>query len=246
MGRISSPEVSEMTGHIVPGGEGRLLVRLVREQVLGLPLLRGEVPGSGFTARRVRRTARALRRRGVTRVLAQEDFPFWEEVEAQGLRPVETGELCRALAAPIALAALEADGVPPRLAAVALRGDRVTRSLREAALELCPVVRQLLVEVPAGGEDLRRTLRREFGLPAVEGGLGRQAHLTLCFSPPGGAGGGRIADLSGDWPALPEYRFGLAEGALPEDAAALPLLSALWQAGRLTAESIAVTAHFHT
>lgn len=246
MGRISSPEVSEMTGHIVPGGEGRLLVRLAREQVLGLPLLRGEVPGSGFTARRVRRTARALRRHGVTRVLAPEDFPFWEETAAQGLRPVETGELCRALAAPIALAALEADGVPPRLAAVALRGDRVTRSLREAALALCPAVRQLLVEVPAGGEALRQRLRREFGLPAVEGGPGRPAHLTLCFSPPGGMERGRIADLSGDWPALPEYRFGLAEGALPEDAAALPLLSALWQAGRLTAESIAVTAHFHT
>lgn len=233
-----------MTGHIVSGGEGRFLVRLAREQVLGLPLLRGEAPGSGFTARRVRRTARALRRRGVTRALAPEGFPFWEEAAAQGLRPVETGELCRALAAPIALAALAAEGVPLRRATVALRGERVTRRLWEAALTLCPVVRQLLVEVPAGGEDLRRTLRREFGLPAVEGAAGQRTDLTLCFSTPSGAAGGRVADLSGDAPALPEYRFGLAEGDLPPDAAALPLLSALWSAGRLAAGSVAVTAHF--
>ena len=234
-----------MTGHIVPGGEGRLLVRLVREQVLGLPLLRGEVPGSGFTARRVRRTARTLRRRGVTRVLAPEDFPFWGEAAAQGLRPVETGELCRALATPIALAALEADGVPPRLAAVALRGDRVTRSLREAALTLCPVVRQLLVEVPAGGEGLRQTLRREFGLPVVERPV-EGAHLSLWFSAPKEQPAGRTVDLSGDHPAPEGYCFRLAEKALPEDTAALPLLSALWSAGRMTTESMVVTAHFRT
>lgn len=234
-----------MTGHIVPGEENRFLVRLAREQVLGLPLLRGEAPGSGFTARRVRRTARVLRRRGAARVLAPEGFPFWREVLSQGLRPVETGELCRALAVPIVLAGLEAEEVPPRLATVTLRGDRVTRSLREAALVLCPKVRQLLVEVPAGGEELRRTLRREFGLPVVERPA-EPVHLTLCFSAPAGAAAGRSVDLSGDLPAPSGYRFRLADGELPADADALPLLSALWSSGRLEADRIAVTAHFHT
>ena len=246
MGRISSPEVSEMTGHIVPGGEGRLLVRLVRERLLGLPLLRGEVPGNRLTPGRVRRTARALRKQGAVHVLAPEDFPLWEEVLAQGLRPVETGELCRALAGPIAMAALAGDGVPLWEARVALWGDRVTRALRAAALELCPQVRQLLVEVPAGGEGLQRELSREFGLPVVEGGPGRGAHLTLFFAPARHGRGGRSVDLSGENPMLGDYRFRLREGILPDDAAALSLLAALWSSGRLERDGIAVEAYFHT
>ena len=235
-----------MTGHIVPGAGNRFLVRLSRERLLGLPLLRGEVPGRELTPRRVRRAARALRKAGVVRVMAPEGFPLWEEILVQGLRPVETGELCRTLAVPIALAALAGDGVPLRQASVALRGDRVTRALRAAALELCPLVRQLLVEVPAGGEGLQRELSREFGLPVVEGGPERRAHLTLCFSRPGGGERGRIADLSGETPGLEEYRFSLRDAALPGDAAALPLLSALWASGRLERDDIAVEAHFHT
>ena len=235
-----------MTGHIVPGAGNRFLVRLSRERLLGLPLLRAEVPGKSLTPRRVRRTARALRKAGVVRVLAPEEFPLWNEVLAQGLRPVETGELCRALAVPVTLAALAGDGVPLRQASVTLQGDRVTRALRAAAMELCPQVRQLLVEVPAGGAELQRELSREFGLPVVEGGPERQTHLTLCFSPSGRVGRGRIADLSGETPALAEYRFSLREGALPGDAAALPLLSALWASGRLERSDIAVSPHFHT
>lgn len=234
-----------MIGHIVPGEGNRFLVRLTREQVLGLPLLRGEAPEGALTPRRVRRTVRALRRRGVIRVLAPEGFPLWKEVCAQGVQPVETGELCRTLAVPIALAGLEAAGVPPRLATVVLRGDRVTRRLREAALELCPVVRQLLVEVPAGGEELRQMLRREFGLPVVEYQAG-EVHLTLCFSAPEGTGSGPKVDLSGDHPAPAGYHFRLAAAELPTDADALPLLSALWSAGRLATGDVAVTAHFHT
>ena len=223
-GRISCGEVNGMIGRLALGEERGLLVQIAPERLLGLPLLRGEPPGESFTARRVRRTARALRRRGVRR----------------GLEPVETGELCRALAAPIALAALEGLEIPPERASVALRGERVTRSLRAAALELCPRVRQLLVEVPAGGEELRRELRRTFGLPAVEPGAGRKAQLALCFSPPGGATGERL-DLSGPRPELAGFRFGLAEGALPPDVDALPLLAALWTAGRLSPGEMAVT-----
>ena len=235
-----------MTGHIVPGEENRFRVRLSGERLLGLPLLRGEVPGGSLTPRRVRRTARALRKRGVSRVLAPEDFPFWEEVLAQGLRPVATGELCRAMAVPIALAALEGEGILPQRASVTLRGERVTRALRTAALELCPKVRQLLVEVPAGGAQLQRELSREFGLPVVEAGRGCPVHLSLCFSPSSGVQSGRTADLSGEYPALEGYHFGLREGTLPENTAALPLLAALWSSGRLERDRIAVEAHFRT
>lgn len=244
--RISFPEVSVMTGHIVPGEGNRFLVRLSRERMLGLPLLRGEVPGRTMTPRQVRRTARALRRAGVTRLLAPEGFPFWEEAAGQGLRPVETGELCRALAVPIAMAALDGDGIPHERASVVLYGERVTRALRAAALELCPQVRQLLIEVPAGGERLQRELSWEFGLPVIEPAAVRSADLRLCFSSGGTDRIGREVDLSGDTPALGDYWFGLQEKTLPTDAAALSLLAALWNSGRLERDEITVKAHFRT
>ena len=56
----------------------------------------------------------------------------------------------------------------------------------------------------------------------------------------------KSADSYFDQQNLMDLRIVSTLGLTEEDAAALPLLSALWQAGRLTAESIAVTAHFHT
>lgn len=235
-----------MIGRVVTGEKGHFLVHLGGERILGLPLLRGTVPGGVPTAGRVRRTARALRRAGVVRVLAPEGFPLWGELLEQGLRPVETGELCRTLAVPMALAALSEDQIPPEQAVVVLRGSRVTRLLRTTALSLCPLVRQLLVEVPAGGAGLQEELRREFGLPAVENSPNRHPHLTLCFAPGSPGTGGRTVSLWGEHPKPNGFGFALRRGELPKDTEALPLLSALWESGRLEIDGIEVKAHFHT
>ena len=231
-----------MIGHILYGSPA-LWTRLERERVLGLPLLRALAPGGGAGA--VRRAARALRRRGIRRALAPPGFPDWAALEAQGVRPVETGELCRALAPAIALAGLEGLGIPRWEGVVALRGERATRALRQAALALCPQVKGVVVDVPAGGEALRRELRREHGLPALEDGPGRRAHLALHFSPAAGRGE-PVADLAGADPALEGFSFALEGAELPGGLAPLPLLSALWESGRLGLERVAVEAHFHS
>ena len=158
---------------------------------------------------------------------------------------METGDFCRALAPAIALAALKGMGIPPEQGVVVLRGERVTRALRLTALALCPRVKGVLVDAPSGGEALRRELRREYGVPALEDGPGRRAQLALHFSPATGRGE-RLADLSGPAPALADYHFGLEGEALPEDCEALPLLSALWESGRLGLGEVQVVAHFHS
>lgn len=231
-----------MMGQILYGPRG-LRTRLTREEALGLPLLRAQTAGQRPGA--VRRAARALRKQGVRRALAPPGFLDWELLEEQGIRPVETGDFCRALAPAIALAALKGMGIPPEQGVVVLRGERVTRALRLAALALCPRVKGVLVDAPSGGEALRRELRREYGVPALEDGPGRRAQLALHFSPAAGRGE-RLADLSGPAPALTDYHFGLEGEMLPEDCEDLPLLSALWESGRLGLGEVQVVAHFHS
>lgn len=231
-----------MMGQILYGPRG-LRTRLTREEALGLPLLRAQTAGQRPGA--VRRAARALRKQGVRRALAPPGFLDWELLEGQGIRPVETGDFCRALAPAIALAALKGMGIPPEQGVVVLRGERVTRALRLTALALCPRVKGVLVDAPSGGEALRRELRREYGVPALEDGPGRRAQLALHFSPAAGRGE-RLADLSGPAPALTDYHFGLEGEMLPEDCEALPLLSALWESGRLGLGEVQVVAHFHS
>ncbi len=155
-----------MMGQILYGPRG-LRTRLTREEALGLPLLRAQTAGRRPGA--VRRAARALRKQGVRRALVPPGFPDWELLEGQGIRPVETGDFCRALAPAIALAALKGMGIPPEQGVVVLRGERVTRALRLTALALCPRVKGVLVDAPSGGEALRRELRREYGVPALGG-----------------------------------------------------------------------------
>lgn len=234
-----------MIGHIVPGPGRAMRVRLFQTRVLEMPVLRAEAPGGMLKPRHARRAAQALRKKGVRRVLVPPDFPFWDEVARKGLQPVETGDFCRSLACPIALAALAGAGVRPQEAAVVFRGERVTRSMRMAALALCPQVKHLLIAAPAGGEALRAELRREYGVPALEDSPARRPDLSVLFTP-GSGRGEQIADLSGPAPALERFTFSTADGALPEDCEALPLLCALWETGRLDPAGITVFADFRT
>lgn len=245
VGAYPCAEVRMMIGHIVPGPGRALGLRLSIERALGLPLLRVETPGPEIKPRHTRRAARILRKKGVRRVLVPAEFPHWDILERHGLQGVETGEFCRALAAPIALAALKRDGVRPQMATVVLRGERVTRAMRTAALALCSRVKHLVISAPTGGEALRAELRQEFGIPALEDGPARRSDLGIHFSPAAGRGE-RTIDLAGPEPSVEGFSFSVERGEFPADCQTVPLLSALWESGRLDPAEIAVTAHFHT
>lgn len=231
-----------MLGYVgLTGEKGRKTV-VDRYEVLGLPLLRALVPGAGGRwerrlEQRVARAARRLREAGVCRVLTGPDFPYRGLLAAQGLREVDPGPLCRDMAAPLALAALERSGCAPERAVVALRGGRVSRPLFQAAAALCAHVRAVEVCVPGGGAALADYLRREYGLPVLEG---ERPDLTLEFSPAQGRGeGGTVLVLHGSAPELAGLSL-RPPRPVPAGFAPLPLTAALWEAGCLSGPPVIV------
>ena len=211
--------------------------------VWGMPALRAGVPAppglrEARLRRRTERAAAALARAGVRRVLAAEDFPCWPVLEAAGLRPVETEPFCQAMAVPLALAALRRARILRAQATVALAGQRVSRPLFAAAEALCPQVRRLVVDVPGEGEELAAWLREEYGAAVLPPGTA--ADVTACFGPAGGESGGAVLRLYGPAPQLDGLRLLPEEGTLPPGLALLPLLTLLWECGRLRPEQIRI------
>ena len=203
----------------------------------GLPVLRSEVDRSGLWGeRRLRRAGRALRRKGVGRVLAPgELLPL---LETLGLRRVNPESFVRAQSAILALAALERQGLAPDRTVVALRGLRADRDFLRTAEELCPKVRSLIIDAPRGGRELARWLRQEYGIPILPEGERGQAALIFQAGCPQRE---EVSlELFGPQPRLAGLRLtvpGLEEG----DREDLSLLTVLWEGGRLRPEDIKIT-----
>ncbi len=219
----------------VPGGRGRA----EPGRLYGLSVLRAEADPAGFWGeRRLRRAGKGLRRGGVLRVLVPGDFDLWPALAPLGLRPVEVDAFVRNQSAALALELLERRDVPHDRAVVALRGARADRDMARTAAALCREVRGLVVDAPRGGEELAGWLRREFGIPVLPPGEG--CHAALCFHPDCPRREGEALELYGPRPRL----AGLALSAprlAKEDRENLPLLSALWEGGKLGPEDIKIT-----
>ena len=214
-----------------------------RVWVKSLPLLCARVyapPGVSprALARRTNRAARRLAEAGCRRVLLPEGFEARSALERRELIAVEPGGLCRAMAADLALALLEKKGIPPRRAAVELRGARAEGELSAAAYRLCPRVRQVTVRAQSGGEALAAGLRRMFGAAALTGG-GMAGDAAVCFTeesdPPEGA-----LRLWGARPETGGFALRAPEDALLPGADPLALAALLWEEGRLGLEEIAL------
>lgn len=219
----------------VPGGRGRA----EPGRLYGLSVLRAEADPAGFWgARRLRRAGKSLRRGGALRVLVPGDFDLWPALTSFGLRPVEVDAFVRNQSATLALELLERRGLTPDRAVVALRGVRADRDMARTAAALCRQVRGLVVDAPRGGEELAAWLRREFGIPVLPPGEG--CHAALCFHPDCPRREGEALELYGPRPRL----AGLALSAprlAEEDREDLPLLSALWEGGKLGPDDIKIT-----
>lgn len=215
-----------------------------RAQLYGLTVLRARADPEGFWGqRRLRKAGRALRRGGVLRTLASPGFQQWELLETCGLVPVSPLAFLRAQGAPLALGALERQGLAPDRSAVTLRGERVDRELTRAAVELCPQVRHLVIDAPRGGRELAAWLRREFGIPILP--AEEPAPVSLGFGPRGEPEGDREEEgihlsLYGARPDLAGLSVA-APSLAQEDQGQLPLLAALWEEGRLPPEMIKIT-----
>lgn len=195
--------------------------RLGRTQLAGLPLLTLYLPeGPRGEERRVRRGARLLLRRGVKRVLTPDGFAWWSILTEQGLRPVSTRALRCALTPEWVEGSLAARNIQPTHAVLRLTGAQEGGDMERTARTLCPLVRNLAVDAP-GGAALAARLRREYGLPILPALA--EADLTLHFQ---------------EGPVLTGARYRLKDVPLPPDCEVLPLLSALWECGRVKTEDI--------
>lgn len=234
-----------MVGRMVFQMAKRPKLVLAAETVAGLTLLRAEVAApdglkEDRLERRVDRAAAQLARRGVRRVLAEEEFPWWPVLAARGLGPVEIGPLAQAMAAPLILSALRRQGAAAENATVALAGRRVSRPMFRAAEELRGAVRRLAVAAPEGGEALANYLRAQFGMPVLGAEGARAAQVTACFSPDAGERHGTVLELWGAMPKLGGLGLTCALELPGGQAEKLRFLTLLWENGRIDTGEIAV------
>ncbi|MGO5061266.1 hypothetical protein ACTQ3Z_05705 [Lawsonibacter sp. LCP25S3_F5] len=213
-----------------------------RALLYGLPVLRCQADPEGFWGeRRLKRAGRSLCAGGAVRALVPADFDRWPLLLKLGLRPVDPGAFLRAQAAPLAASLLERQGLAPDRATVALRGRRADGEMLRAALALCPRVRRLTISAPQGGEELAAWLRREYGLPILPADAPAQAALLLQpGTEPEDANPCPALTLFGPEPDLAGLRLSAPDLA-PTDREDLPLLSALWEGGRLGPEQLKIT-----
>ena len=213
-----------------------------RALLYGLPVLRCQADPEGFWGeRRLKRAGRSLCAGGAVRALVPAGFDRWPLLLKLGLRPVDPGAFLRAQAAPLAASLLERQGLAPDRATVALRGRRADGEMLRAALALCPRVRRLTLSAPQGGEELAAWLRREYGLPILPADAPAQAALLLQpGTEPEDANPCPALTLFGPEPDLAGLRFSAPDLA-PTDREDLPLLSALWEGGRLGPEQLKIT-----
>lgn len=230
---ISCVGVSGMVGQLVycTGERGKPAAEVV--QLYGLPVIRISLSPDGFWAeRRLRQAGRLFRQRGCRRVLVPDDFSRWDVLEYWGLRPVEPLPFLRAHAAEIAIAALWRQGLKPEKCAVALRAVRTEQELIRAADALCPVVRELCITAPQGGEVLCARLRREYGMAVCPDYRGVDA--AVCFHPETTESGGVVL-LKLFSPSVDLCGVSVTAGGIEQVGGTqyLPLLTALWESGRI-------------
>lgn len=147
-------------------------VCIEEEIILRMRFLQAEIVRSSHqavTRRRVLAAGKKLRKRGVSQVVLPEDFPFQELPGKCGLRPVSTLALRKAIAADWVRSGLGAKGQPVAGARVAVTAAALTGEVVRTVTELCLRHRYVLLDLPYGGEELCRQLRREYGVSLLLG-----------------------------------------------------------------------------
>lgn len=226
------------------GGHRPRPVRLREISVLHTRFLCAELPRhpgmSGRAAeRRVRQAGKRLLRQGVERVVLPVDVS--PEALPEGLRPVGTLPLRRALAADWCGALLRLRGEDPGGARVLVTANALSGEVVRTVTELALRHRYLLLEVPYGGEELCRRLRREYGVSVLlHPGTGEAASLQLAFDPVERRGDTFLPLYDEKFPMPTLLLSPELETRLPEGANRPQLLSVLWEHGALRPGQVSI------
>lgn len=187
--------------------------------------------------RRVRDAVKRLRKAGVSRVVLPEDFSWADLLERQGLTPVSTLPLRRALAADWVRWSLRERGVPAAQARVAVAAESMTGEVARTVTDLALRHRYVLLSVPYGGEELSHRLRREYGVSLLLAPSREQlegADAVLLFAARTDLRGGGVLPLYDESAPLPPVALPPAlEDALPPGVVRPQLLTLLLEGGVL-------------
>ena len=216
-----------MYAYFAPGGG--LWPRYYLEQVLGMPLLRVELPRR-LSPGQCRKIERRLRRFRVHQTLNHPQTWRGPALPAQNA----TRELWLEVAPELALRALMARNIDPRYASVELVAEHWSAPAEQILLSLIPRVRRIVLSVPVP-EGLLWHLQREAGFSP---GVG-QGDVALCLSPTVRK---NAIPLWPSRPAVPGFSLSTARPTGAEDCPVEPLLAALRQSGRLGREDIILCA----
>ena len=135
---------------------------ILHMRVLKAEILRGPRTPEAVLRRRVLSAGKKLRKLGVTRVILPESGNHMELPE--GMQPVSTLSLRQTLAADWVRWGLEEQELRTAGARVAVIAARLTGEVVRTVTELALRHRYVLLDLPYGGEELCRRLRREYGV----------------------------------------------------------------------------------
>ena len=130
-------------------------------------VLRGARTPEAVLRRRVLSAARRLRKSGIMQIVLPEKFPYTAQLEKAGVRAVSTLSLRRALAAELVRIGLEHSAEMDGGVRVAVSGEHLTGELVHTVTELALRYRYVLLDLPYGGEEFCRQLRREYGVSVL-------------------------------------------------------------------------------
>lgn len=230
-------------------GRRRKAVTVKEESVLHLRLYRASLQRGPRTPeavlrRRVLAAGKRLRKLGVTQAVLPAGFPYGQGLARCGLRPVSTLSLRRALAADWVRWVLEEKGRSPAGARVAVCAAQLTGEVVRTVTELSLRHRYVLVDLPYGGEELCRQLRREYGVSLLLGPPKEQlegADALVLFDARTDLKNPAVLALYDESQPLPPVSLPPAmEEALPPGADRGQLVAALREAGVLRPGQIAV------
>ena len=230
-------------------GKRRKAVAVKEDHVLHLRLYRaalqrGPRTPEAILRRRVLAAGKRLRKLGVTQAVLPERFPYVQELARCGVRPVSTLSLRRALAADWVRWVLEEKGQSPAGARVAVCAAQLTGEVVRTVTELSLRHRYVLLDLPYGGEELCRQLRREYGVSLLLGPSREQLEgteaLVLFDARTDLKNPAALALFDESQPLPPVSLPPAMEEALPEGADRGQLLAALREAGVLRPGQMAV------
>ena len=230
-------------------GRRRKAVTVKEENVLHLRLYRASLQRGPRTPeailrRRVLAAGKRLRKLGVTQAVLPASFPYGQELARCGLRPVSTLPLRRILAADWVRWVLEEKGQSPAGARVAVCAAQLTGEVVRTVTELSLRHRYVLLDLPYGGEDLCRQLRREYGVSLLLGPSKEQleeAEALVLFAPREDCHSRRALALYDESQPLPPLLLPPAlEEKLPRGCDRGQLLAARREQGTLRLGQIAV------